>query len=191
MNSSNTFQWEVNPRTRSDHKLAVERLRLKKRRENLYMELILRPIFHEDPWEPTEKELEEYDQWAKELDESSKLAKEQREPYEKELEEYDQWAKELDESSKLAKEQWEPTEEALEEWAKEIEAQNEAIMGTKDIGWQSYMLRETQFENVEYCDPDGIVWVPRLYDELTPEARELAKTEFAKLKWWTNSGVFV
>lgn len=89
MNSSNTFQWEINPRTRSDCQLADERTSLKKLRENLWIELYSR-----FPLELTSEELDEFERWIEESPE---------EPYVDELAELeqfieDQWIEELKEA---------------------------------------------------------------------------------------------
>lgn len=89
MNSSNTFQWEINPRTRSDCQLADERTSLKKLRENLWIELDSR-----FPLELTSEELDEFERWIEESPE---------EPYVDELAELeqfieDQWIEELKEA---------------------------------------------------------------------------------------------
>ena len=77
MNSSNTFQWEINPRTRSDYQLADERTSLKKLRENLWIELDSR-----FPLELTSEELDEFERWIEESPE---------EPYVDELAELEQF----------------------------------------------------------------------------------------------------
>ena len=73
-------------------------------------------------------------------------------------------------------------QEFYSSWARDIEAKNEAIMGSKDKCWASYMFQMEQLKGLEYVDDYGIVWAPRLYDEIVPEALDYALEEWSRTK---------
>lgn len=73
-------------------------------------------------------------------------------------------------------------QEYYSSWARDIEAKNEVIMGTKDKGWGTYMDQMDRWKDLEYVDADGIVWIPRLYDEIVSEALDYALEQWRQTK---------